>query len=299
MQTCPATATVARHRDQEPVPSDDVARYYDRNTGRFMIMGGGRSIHRELWGPGVTSAEQATDYIDRMVADEVDRLVTGADPVIVDFGCGVGGTLFHLAERFPRARLHGLTVSPRQVEIAERLAQQTGHADRCAFSLGDFQTADLELDASVIVAVESFVHSDSADAFVANAARHLQAGGYLIIADDFLASEPDALPPRQRRCVDRFRAGWRVPTVCTPGTLIADADQHGLALEKSIDLTSLTRPGSRVRDHLTAALSPVLARLGLSGIPFCGNLIGGNALQIGLRDGFLEYRLLIFQKRAP
>jgi len=283
------------------VPSDDVVRYYDRNTRRFLLTGSGlgvHSIHRELWGPGVESAREAADHINRVIADEIAGLDLGPEPVIVDFGCGVGGTLFHLTERFPSAQLRGLTVSPRQIEIAERLAEKLGYEDRCLFSLGDFQTADLGLRAEVILAVESFVHSDSAESFLANVAKHLRPGGRLIIADDFLTSEIDSLDAQQRLRVQQFQAGWRVPSVTTVVSLVKVAAVHGLGMEKTVDLTSLTRPGSRARDRVTAALSPLLVRLGLSGIPFYGNLIGGNALQTGLRDGFLRYQLLVFRSRA-
>ena len=280
------------------MPSDDVAHYYDRNTRRFLMIGSGRvghTMHRELWGPGIGSAREAADHINHVVADEIAGLDLGSQPTIVDFGSGVGGTLFHLAERFPTARLSGITVSRRQVEIAERLTRDLGYSDRCSISLGDFQTADLQLRADVIVAVESFVHSDSRDAFLANASRHLGQGGHLIIADDFLVSEKDSLGADQRLRVDQFQAGWHVPAVCTAESLIEAAAKHGFGADKSVDLTSLTRPGGRVRDRLTAALSPLMVRLGLGGIPFFGNLIGGNALQIGLRDGFLHYRLLVFR----
>lgn len=291
-----------RHTRTEPgVPSDPVSRYYDRNTRRFLLMGSGRgsrSIHRELWGPGVGSAREAAHSIDRMVADEIARLVPGASPLVLDFGCGVGGTLFHLAERFPGARLRGITVSRRQVEIAERLALELGYADRCSFTLGDFQTAELDVRADAIVAVESFAHSESTDAFLANAAKHLREGGCLILADDFLASPKESLDDRRRRLVEEFQAGWRVPAVCTTERLVAAAAARGLAAETIVDLTSHTRPGSRARDRLVAALSPLWARLGLTRFPFYGNMVGGNALQVGLREGFLRYQLLAFRMRG-
>ena len=281
--------------------SRDVAHYYDSNTRRFLWMGSGdevHAIHRELWGPGVESASGARDHINHLVADSIASLELDAGAVIVDFGCGVGGTLFHLARRFPAARLSGLTVSGRQVEIARRLAVDAGCADRCSFTHADFLTAELGFRADVIVAVESFTHSTSTNAFVVSAARHLRPGGRLFIADDFLASEEESLHPDQRRRVEQLRTGWRVPAICTATSLASVAAGHGLAAEKTVDLTTLTRPGSRVRDRLTAALSPVLVRLGLERIPFYGNMIGGHALQVGLREGFLRYTLLVFRRTA-
>ena len=283
--------------------STDVARYYDRNTGRFLLFGTGRGVHamhRELWAPGVGSAREALEHIHRLVTDEIAELAAPeavrSERIIVDFGCGVGGTLFRLAERFPDARLSGITVSRRQVEVARRLARELGYAARCSFALGDFQTAAPELQADAIVAVESFAHSDSADAFLASAARHLRPGGRLLIADDFLARREDDLEEGQRRRVEQLRTGWRVPAVCTTDELAGAAERHGLLLEKRIDLSSLTRPGRRVRDRLVAALGPLLVRLDLGRFPFYGNMIGGNALQIGLRERFLLYQLLVLRR---
>jgi SAM-dependent methyltransferase len=285
--------------------SREVARYYDENTRRFLLVGGGRgvhSMHRELWGPGVGSAREAAEYIHHVIADVIAERVVPASanggPVVLDFGCGVGGTLFHLAERFPRARLKGITVSGRQVEIATRLAGELGCADRCSFALGDFQTADLAVQADAIVAIEAVAHASSIEAFMANAARHVRPGGCVIIADDFLASESTSLNGRQRRHVEQFKAGWRVPAVCTVAALSRAAAGHGLLAEKTVDLTSLTRPGSRARDRIIAALTPLMAGLRLERVPFYGNMTGGHALQVGLREGFLRYALLVLRKGA-
>jgi hypothetical protein len=189
-------------------------------------------------------------------------------------------------------------VSRRQVAVAERMASRLGLADRCAFSVADFQVAALPERADAIVAVESFVHSASAEAFLANAARHLEAGGPLIVVDDFLASDEHTLSPIQRIRVEEMRSGWRVPSLCTVESFVAAAQRLGFDAHVVRDLTPLTRPGSRVRDRLTAAVSPFLAGLGLARIPLYGNMIGGNALQVGLREGFLVYHLLVLRKRA-
>jgi cyclopropane fatty-acyl-phospholipid synthase-like methyltransferase len=286
-------------RDAAPLTSADVAEYYDRNTGRFLLMSwGAPSVHRALWGPGVDSVRAAVAHVDTLVAEQIAQEVDDAGPHIVDFGCGVGGTLFHLARRFPQARLTGLTVSRRQVRVAERSAFRLGLAGRCTFSVADFQVAALPEGADAIVAVESFVHSASAERFLANAARHLDAGAPLVVVDDFLASDEHTLSPIQRRRVEEMRSGWRVPSLCTVESFVAAARRSGFDAHLVRDLTPLTRPGSRVRDRLTAAVSPLLAGLGLARIPLYGNMIGGNALQVGLREGFLVYHMLVLRKRA-
>ena len=74
--------------------------------------------------------------------------------------------------------------------------------------------------------------------------------------------------------------------------------RHQLSLRKDLDLSGYTRPGSRLRDLVIALSSPMFDRLGLAGVPFFGNMIGGHALQIGLKDGYIRYRLLVFEGAA-
>ena len=45
-------------------------------------------------------------------------------------------------------------------------------------------------------------------------------------------------------------------------------------------------------------VSPLFRVAGLSRIPFFGNMVGGNALQAGLRSGLFEYRFLVLE-RSP
>lgn len=290
--------TPGAHQGATPT---DVARYYDSNTRRFLRLGRGgnaHAIHRELWAPGVGTATEAVDHVNRLISDELAHLDAVDRPTILDFGCGVGGTLFHLGTRFPHARLEGVTLSRNQLEIAECLAARLGQAERCRFVHGDFQVVDLAEDADAIVAIEAFAHASDPDAFLDNAARHLRPGGRLIVVDDFLAIEEERLDGRQRRVMDDLRRGWRVPSVGTIGTLERAAERVGLRSERVLDLTGLTRPGSRLRDRVIGVLSPVMARLGLVGVPLCGNMIGGNALQIGLREGFVRYASLTFERTA-
>ena len=96
----------------ETPSGDPVAHYYDSNTRRFLIVGGGGgtySLHRQLWGPGVRTTRDAADHINRLIAERIEEIGIGSEVTILDVGCGVGGTLFRLAELFPRSQLHGIT----------------------------------------------------------------------------------------------------------------------------------------------------------------------------------------------
>jgi SAM-dependent methyltransferase len=277
----------------------DVANYYDRNTWRFLRFGGGGSshaIHRQLWGPGITTAEAAAGYVNRRVAEEIRGRFPQGPGDVIDMGCGVGGTVFHLAGAFPNARFVGVTISPRQRDIAVRLTKERDLEERCRFLEGDFQNTDLGGVADLIVAIEAFVHSDSPQRFFAAAAAHLNEGGFAILVDDFLADNSD-VGEAARGHIAKLREGWRLPTLCTVGECVRSAELYGLRLIREVDLTELIRLG-RPRDRLIAFMSPLFDRLGLTRLPFFGNMVGGNALQIGLRHGFLRYHLVLFQKEA-
>lgn len=275
----------------------DVAHYYDRNTQRFLSYGGGGrhfAIHRQLWGPGVATTAEAARYINGLIGAAISEHGAAEPRSIVDFGCGVGGTLFDLARRWPQVRMTGVTISARQMTMARGLAQRLGVADRCRFELGDFESVALGLRADAVVAVEAFAHSIDAGRFFANAARHLRPGGLLVIADDFVAGDARSLSDAQCACVREFARGWQLGSLATAEVTVAGAAGAGFELLAAQDLTPLIR-NDDLRHRMVAGVGPLCARLGLRRLPFFANMIGGSALQRGMRLGALAYRLLVFR----
>lgn len=278
-----------------------IEHYYERNTRRFLLFGGGRTahaIHRQLWGPGVENREAAAGHINQLLEAALAEIGAADAPVLIDLGCGVGGTLLHLAGAFPRASLHGVTISRRQVEIGKAALKRAGVVGQVQLHCADFETLELGLEADAIIAVESFTHSRTADDFFQAASGHLKPGGTLILVDDLVRSgdgEPNAA---EQRLIDDFRIGWRVPSLCRTSDCVDYAERRNFELVEQRDLTDLIRLG-RPRDRLIALIAPVASALGLERMPFFGNLIGGNALHAGLGKGLFEYRWLSFRHSPP
>jgi tocopherol O-methyltransferase len=276
----------------------DVASYYDRNTPRFLLVGGGgasHTIHRLLWGPDVSTVQEAASYIHRLVEEEIRTLQLGEPFRLVDMGCGVGGTVLELARCFPQSHFVGITISSRQHALAFRLAEQERLEGRCRFLCADFEAIGLEEPAHLMLAIESFVHSVDPSRFFHAVAGNLRPEGHLIIVDDFLEESEEKLAPRAQRCVDQFRSGWRVPGVSTVPACLEAARAEGLQLVRNADLSTLIRLG-RPRDLLVAGVAPIAQRLGLGRLSFFGSLIGGAALHAGLAEGFIRYRILTLRK---
>ena len=281
-------------RPRAPRAHDDIAHYYDRNTRRFLAFGGGGSsqaIHRQLWAPGIDNANDAAAYINVQLINALEQAKLTEAFELIDWGSGVGGTLFALAEHFPHSRLHGVTISSRQYELACRSRDALELGARCRFWRGDFESIELRVSADAAIAIESFAHAQSRQAFFANAARHLKSEGLLIVIDDFILTRDAGAD----RCIREFRDGWRLPSLGTLNECVDAAGSAGFALIETRDLSPLIRL-DRLPERLIARLGPLLGRLRLSGVPLFANLIGGGALTRGLRDGTLGYRWLSFKR---
>lgn len=275
-----------------------VAEYYDASTRRFLAVGGSGgalAIHRPLWDAGVASPEQAAARVNALVAEAAQAALGRAPAQVSDLGCGVGGTLFHLARAWPEAALSGITISAVQVDLARRLADAQGLAGRCRFVQSDFTHSPMLPAADLAVAIESHVHAPSAAGFLSAARAHLRPGGVLVVVDDMLARpEPDLTAP-ERRLVDTFRRGWRLGHVPFADGLVAEAQGLGFEPVESRDLSALLRL-DRWRDRALTVVAPLADALGLGRWPLFANMIGGNALTVAHRRGLMQYRLVVLRR---
>jgi len=77
-----------------------------------------RDLHRE----SVRSSGEEPEYFAAYKVSYIERLLGETGPrqglQILDFGCGVGNSIPHLARAFPQAELRGLDVSSESLELA-------------------------------------------------------------------------------------------------------------------------------------------------------------------------------------
>ena len=280
-----------------PGAGNAVAQYYDQSTRRFLAVGGSGAalaIHRPLWADGVSSSAAAAAHVNDLVAREAEAAL-GRPPLrVVDLGCGVGGTLFHLGRLWPKATLTGVTISAEQVRLAQGHAEAQGMAARCQFLRSDFMLPMTLPRADLVIAVESHVHAPDALAFLKAARRRLAPGGVMVLVDDMLARPEASLRPSQAHRVAQFRKGWRLGHVPDRTGLAVQAQGLGFEVIEARDLTGLLRL-NRWRDHALRLAGPVANRAGLAHVPLFGNMIGGNALTQSYRDGLMRYTLMVLR----
>jgi tocopherol O-methyltransferase len=289
---------------------DQVRAYYDRHTRTFLSRGhGGRlgAIHRAVWGPGVSTRDEAFAYIEERIADVIRTRAAGmtAAPRVWDLGCGVGATLCHLAAQLP-IRATGVTISPLQAGLASDRIRAAGLVDRVRCIEGSYLALPADApSADVAYAIESFVHAASASDFFAACHRLLGPGGTLILCDDF--RRPGATGRAAAAAIERFREGWHVGALLDREELTAVAGAHGFAVESAVDLTPWLELG-RGRDRAFAAAAALvhgLLRFSGAGrqpaVRRCVNArwgywLGGAALQTCLSRGWIGYDFVVLRR---
>ncbi|HMK21637.1 MAG TPA: class I SAM-dependent methyltransferase [Terriglobales bacterium] len=101
---------------------------------------------------------------------------------VLDAGCGHGGTLLHLAGRW-NCRGTGLTLSPKQAEIAHEKAAKTGFDRQVEFLVSDVTLFAFPPDAFDLVwAMESSEHFPDKPKFFADVKHTLHSQGQLLLA---------------------------------------------------------------------------------------------------------------------
>ena len=166
--------------------------------------------------------ERASGYEDgwlgRLHHDIADRcadLALAQSPSpgrILDVGCGTGYLLRRLAQRCPAAtELAGIDAAPGMVQAARqaaaadgRLSFQIGTAERLPYPAGTFD---------LVVSTTSFDHWADQRAGLAQCARVLAPGGYLVLADLFSAwLRPTLVGGRRHKARTKRRADQLLTT---------------------------------------------------------------------------------------
>ena len=170
------------------------------------------------------------------------RAGVGPGARVLDAGCGVGGSALWLA-RERGARVTGITLSPRQVELARQFAIDRGHAAEVDFHVMSFaDTTFPEASFDVVWHIESLCHAADPRAYLDHARRLLRDGGRFACLDLFLGDGGD--PAHARAMCD----GWVLPALGAMSGLDAVLEAAGFAGVEVEDLTAKTaRSAARLR----------------------------------------------------
>jgi len=146
----------------------------------------GRHVHWGYWSKPLTATLTSDDFA--LAADRLTQQVCFAGQVssnqmVLDVGCGFGGTLALINETHSDMTLHGLNLDYRQLQRAKTLVQpkdsntlQFHQGNACALPFPD-QVFDR------VLAVECIFHFPNRAQFLKEAFRVLKPGGVLSLSD--------------------------------------------------------------------------------------------------------------------
>ena len=129
----------------------------------------------------------------------LERLGTAPDAEILDVGCGEGWTSVFLAESGYRPT--GIDLAPACIEMA--VARATRWSVDATFEVGDMDALDLGREFDAVLVYDALHHSARQRAVVANVARHLRPGGWVLFGEP---SWLHAVSPSARRTTREL--GW-------------------------------------------------------------------------------------------
>jgi cyclopropane fatty-acyl-phospholipid synthase-like methyltransferase len=279
-----------------PVDKQAVAHYYDNNTRRFLRFGknkGTQNIHQQLWLPEVSSEVEASNYANLLVLRELEQIVTHND-LVIDLGCGVGGSLKYLSSHAGESvRFQGFTISQLQAELGQKAVETAGLHERIEIAQGDFMALPSGPPAKLAYAIEAFVHATHAEFFFQSVAARLQTGARLILIDDFRNREiPQS--SEEATAIQHFQQGWHAHSLLTVEQVKKLASRHQLALRSQKDLTAYL-PIGRPRDQLIGMMIKGFGKF-MRKSTYLQSLTGGYAKQKCLRNKWVSYQMLVFEK---
>jgi ubiquinone/menaquinone biosynthesis C-methylase UbiE len=146
----------------------------------------GRHVHWGYWdGPDAALCDD-DDYAraaERLTVELCRLAGISEGDTVLDVGCGFGGTIASLNERFNKLQLTGLNIDIRQLARARQQVQPLGEnqVTFCQGNACDLPFADDSFDR--LLAVECIFHFPDREVFFREAHRVLRPGGVLVLSD--------------------------------------------------------------------------------------------------------------------
>lgn len=151
-----------------------------------IIQSFGNHVHWGYWENSATANGSIEDFTQ--AAEKLSQKVYSAGKIadnmrVLDCGCGFGGTIASLNERFNNMQLIGLNIDPRQLARAREQVQPRtqNHIEFVEGNACELPFEDSSFDA--VLAVECIFHFPSRERFFQEVSRVLKPGGTLAISD--------------------------------------------------------------------------------------------------------------------
>lgn len=221
----------------------DIISYYDESLPHYRLLwhaDSARTLHYGYWDNQVRSHEESLVRLNEVIAS---RLKLTKSDLVLDAGCGLGGTSFWIAQHVG-SQVVGVSITPDQIERAQWYARDHRLADRVQFRVMDYTKTgfpDRHFDA--VVAIETICHLTDKRPFFDEMSRILKRGGRLAVADFTLRKQN--LSSLEKNLMARWLTGWAVPNIWTKHEHLTAMRNAGFTNSTATDYSDKTVPSSK------------------------------------------------------
>src|SRR3989344_4154740 len=243
------------------VSNKDIAAYYDTHQFWYSHFWSPAALHYGFWYEDTKDLAEAILNTNKFV---IDALWINHEDVVLDAGCGVGGSSIYIAET-TGARVEGVTLSEVQLKIATERAGRSSASDTLRFSLQDYTCTNFGGGTfSKIFGIESICHANKKIDFLKEAYRLMQPGGKIAVADAFLTKED--LDAEENNIYTNFIEGWVLPNLATKDRFQKDLLETGFTNVLFRDMHDKVKRSSEIiynHSRFTYPFNLIGSKLGL------------------------------------
>lgn len=202
----------------------DIETYYSECNRDYEIvlqLKDAMALHYGFWDQNTLTHRQALWNLNFQIAKHAQ--IKNTDYVL-DAGCGVGGTSLFLANNIG-CKIHGISLSPFQIEKAKNNKLKIDKNNLCEFSCQNYCKTNFKDNTfDVIFGIESICYSKPKEDFLKEAFRVLKPGGRLIIADFFLR---DAKNKKEQELINKWEETWAIKNFINNDQFCVDLKRIG------------------------------------------------------------------------
>lgn len=189
--------------------------------------------------------------------------VTRGD-LILDVGCGVGGTALWLAETF-NVQVVGVNIACGQIDRARRYARERALEHVVTFECKDFLETGFPDDRfDVVWAQESILHTSQKRAVLKEVYRLLKPGGRLIVEDLFISRQPSSV--KENRLLKSIYSNCLIPDLVTSEEFVASAAEAGFVEITMEDISARVKRSYRRLHNILSLASPLATLMRAMGL---------------------------------
>lgn len=282
----------------QTISKEQIINYYDSVEIDYKLIWNLReslALHFGYWDSKVKNFQEALKRENEVLAEIAN--IKSSD-VVLDAGCGVGGSSIFLAKKFG-CKVIGITLSQKQADIATKNAKQNGVENNTEFIVMDFENMTFpEGKFDVVWGIESICHANSKKKFIEDSHRILKPNGRFIVADGFATREH--FTDEEKKIMQKWLSGWGLNFLETEENFKMFSIKVGFQKASFSDITENVMPSSkRLYKYSFPAMffGKIAEYLKLRTKTQTGNIVAARYQHTALLGGLWKYGIFYAEKR--